>query len=249
MPVFAFGQIPDPMFGQPWMPPTYGQSLNSSGLFSGFSFEPDYFFLNLSVGNYAMEDMRVFQNMLKEDYHSRGLQFEKTLDFPISLQGDIGFDFEKGALTYGPYLNYAVTKGKLHYSDYSGSAFLEQNIYRLLLGGKLSHSIIKNFRIYGKGGINLSFMNLLSFTAIHGAGTDKDQMGFHSLGLHLEPGLAWYYPVKNVIFNVTAGYEFNQQGRTRVTDSPKSFLIDDQKKSVLMDWSGFRFGIGLGFRL
>lgn len=199
------------------------------------------------AGSYGMEDLKALQTRFEEEYRRRDIPVERVLDFPVSLQGEFGYSFEKGPRTYGTYLNYAMTKGKDHYSDYSGETLAQQKVSRILGGFKFSQKLIKDFRVYGKLGVSRSYLDLLFATYIHGGGSEEENLHYNSWGFNLEPGLSWEYPYQNFIFNVSGGYEITKQGSTYKKDSDDELLLNRNWEEVMINWNGFRLGLGVGY--
>ena len=212
-------------------------------------FGQDVIYFNPIVGTYQMEDLRAFQDELKEDFELDGLPLVGVRNFPASLQGELGITYEGEEITYGAFLNYALTEGKLHYSDYSGEAFAELQVSRFMLGGKAARKFHEDFQVYGKLGINRSQMFLVSSLTLNGGGNQAEKMDFYAFGLNLEPGLAWDYSFKNLIFSVSGGYELGLQSKTFFDEYDNVYLTHGREEPVYIDWSGFRLGVGVGFRL
>lgn len=55
------------------------------------------------------------------------------------------------------------------------------------------------------------------------------------------------YQFKSLVFNIAAGYEFNIQGRTNFRDMENACLTDKSKEEGLINWTGARVGMGVGF--
>src|SRR5688572_22721244 len=87
-------------------------------------------------GTYQMRDLQEFQGELAKDFQNNSMPVKITSTFPASLQVEAGMDFPTEFHTFGFFVNYAITQGRLHYGDYSGETFAEQNLNRFLLGFK-----------------------------------------------------------------------------------------------------------------
>lgn len=199
-----------------------------------------------TIGQYTMNSLKEFQMGLNSDINSSGIPTKIVTAFPISLQCDIGFDkILNNDYTLGGYANYAFTKGRMHYSDYSGAAYADQNVSRIVLGFKASKFISRGFAVYGKVGLNYSILKLNFVTTINGSGEQTDGTDFYSIGAIIEPGVSWTYPVKSLSFTANGGYELNIQGKTNFNS--ESYLLNNVGDKVLINWTGFRIGISLAY--
>ena len=199
------------------------------------------------AGSYKMEELKNLQSQFGAQLVVEGIQLERVLDFPASLQGELGLNYEKGGQTYGAFLNHAITGGKDQYKDYSGEVFAEQKMSRVLLGLRFSQEIAKGFKINAKAGYNISHLNLAFATHIYGGGSEVERLYFNSLGASFEPGLRWDYSYRRFLFNALAAYEWNFQGNTYRNRNKDVYLQDLNGQKVKMDWSGYRLGLGVGF--
>lgn len=212
-------------------------------------FGQDIIYFNTIAGTYQMEDLKAFQDELQEDFELDGFPLVGVRNFPASLQWELGVTREEGEITYGGFLNYALTEGKLHYSDYSGEVSAELQVLRIMLGGRAAKRFHKDFQAYAKLGINRSQMNLLSSLTLKGGEEQVERMGFYAFGLNLEPGIAWDYSFKNLVFSVSGGYELGLQSKTFFDEYDNAYLTHGREEPVILNWSGFRLGVGVGVRL
>lgn len=201
-----------------------------------------------TVGHYSMDDMKGFQNQLKTGFENEGITLKPAAEFPLSLMVDAGYlkAFKDNKMYAGGYLNYAYTKGRLHYSDYSGEAYIDQNINRIVLGGQAIRLLGKGFEAYGKAGFNYSTLKIISFNEVYGGDSNKDNVEFYSLGFSGTAGLGWRYAINKIGFGVNAGYEINIQGKTKFKDSD-SDLKDNRGQDIKINWSGARIGLDVSY--
>jgi hypothetical protein len=202
-------------------------------------------------GTYRMNDMKEFQDELLKDFENNSMPVKITSAFPSSLQVEAGMDFPLENCTLGFLMNYAITSGRLHYGDYSGETFAEQNLNRILIGFKASTSIAKNLDVYAKVGVGLSSLNLNFETHINGASSsEKEEVKFKALGLSLEPGVIWQLPYRRFLFSISGGYEINHNGKTKFEElGGDAYLINNNNKPVHLNWSGVRFSTGIAYVL
>jgi len=208
------------------------------------------FYIQGIIGQYSMKGMKKFQEELNSDINESGYPTEVVTDFPLSLQVELGFDRYFGDdYSIGVYLNYAFTKGRIHYRDYSGEMYSDQDISRIVLGGKASKFLDYGFSLYGKAGLNYSMMELQFVTDIYGAGSNTEGFEFYSIGVNIEPGISWLYSYKNFSFSTQFGYELNLQGKTMFKESEDAHLLNQDGDKVIIDWSGLRLGLSLAYIL
>jgi len=211
-------------------------------------------YVNAIVGTYAMNDMKKFQDDLINQYQKIGIDAKRELGFGSSLQLDLGVDkiiSEEKSYTIGGFFNYAVTKGQLGYSDYSGETSAVQDLKRYIVGVKGNHGLSYGFGIYVKAGFSYSTLDLSFFTALNSPPSTTSQTdNFHSIGFILEPGMNWTYNIKKFFLRVQAGYEVNHQGKTtKDTDNNAYLIFNNSNEKVILDWSGARFGFGIGYTI
>lgn len=205
-------------------------------------------FIETTVGQYSMRDLKQLQEDLHKQFVDGGLEVKTVTSFPISLQVDAGYlkEFsEKNSA--GIYLNYAMTKGRIHYADYSGETYADQVVSRVVLGGKGIVRLSHGFAIYGKLGLNYSMLGMKFVSIIYGNGEDEELLRFHSLGFNAEPGVLWTYPKGKFSFDIHAGYELNVQGKTLYNESSGAYLQTEAGGNVIINWTGIRTGIGINY--
>lgn len=202
-----------------------------------------------------MKDMKAFQEALNDEVGSSGIPTKVVLQYPPSMQLEVGFNKinqnRNGTdrYSFGSYLNYAMTRGRLHYQDYSGEVFGNQILRRIVLGGNASAFVSRRLEFYAKIGLNYSMMKIDFSSSINGVGSDSNSSDFHSVGLNLEPGMCLSFPLKRIVISVNTGYEFNVQGTTWLDTNDEVYLVNENGDQVIVDWSGLRLGLSLGYKL
>ncbi|HEX5171500.1 MAG TPA: hypothetical protein VFW11_20120 [Cyclobacteriaceae bacterium] len=201
------------------------------------------------AGNYQMENLKKLQREFEATLLSNDIPVSVVSSFPISLQGEFGIDGTlRDGLLLGGFANYAVTEGRVSYSDYSGSVAIVQDLKRVLVGARILYDIGDNFNLYGKVGLNWTRLVIQTETALVGLGTSKEQAAdVQSFGVAIEPGIQWSKKFNRIKFEANAGYEGNISGKLKNDDG--AYLIDNNGGPITANWSGFRIGIGLCFSL
>jgi hypothetical protein len=209
------------------------------------------FYMHGIVGQYSMKDMKQIQSEFEAGYESSGIPAKSVTEFPMSLQVEIGADKEipENNLAIGGFLNYGFTKGRVDYQDYSGQTYANQNVSRIVLGGKAAKLLPYGFSLYGKIGLNYSMLNMSFVTKINGVGSDEESIDFYSIGLNLEPGGSWTYMSGKFGFSVLAGYEVNIQGKTMLKEDTDAYLQTAEGDKALINWSGMRMALSVSFSL
>lgn len=207
-------------------------------------------YVNGIVGQYSMKDIKIFQAELNDDLTSSGVPTKIVSEFPASVQLDVGLDkiYESG-FSLGGYLNYTFTKGRMHYRDYSGEVYSDQNVSRIVIGAKASKLLQYGFEFYGKVGINYSTLDLEFVSTINNQGYDADELAFYSTGINMEPGISWTYSYKRLLFSIQTSYEINIQGKTIFKEDEDAYLLNKEGSKVIVNWTGLRSGIGIGIRV
>jgi hypothetical protein len=217
--------------------------------FPFFLFAQRTIYIRAIAGNYRMKDMKAIQNEIKSDIRSSGIPVKAVSSFPISIQGEIGMDFtvydsKLREYIIGGFINYAITEGRIHYADYSGSVSAVQNLNRIALGFKAAKNIYHDFDVYGKVGAHYTSYKLRIKTTLQNGKPDDEEIEFNASGLFFEPGIQWNKTIRQFRFIINAGYEVNVNSKTMYGDS---YLQDNEENPVKIDWSGFRLGSGIAF--
>ena len=141
-------------------------------------------YLSGVVGQYSMSDLKQFQSDLQTQYNKLGIAVKNELNFPMSLQAELGFDTpldQNQSYSIGGFINYGFTKGKIGYSDYSGETTASQELNRFLIGVRLSEKLPRGFHFYVKAGYNYSKL-YLDFNSSYTSSTPPSSQSnkFHS---------------------------------------------------------------------
>jgi hypothetical protein len=218
------------------------QSLQAQNLYFGFQ-----------LGSYNMKDMKSIQADVLAQYISvTNVSVAKELEFPASLQAEGGIDFkldEKNTL--GGFFNYAITKGRIGYSDYSGSLSFGQDLSRYLFGIKYQLFLKKYLALQSKLGFNHSNLNITSGTFVTGTTGTTTAENFYSNGVSVIPGVSLYHHFSRVSFQLELGYEMNFQSKTYYGKDSRAYLLvnTQSNEKAYIDWSGFRSGLLIGILL
>lgn len=206
--------------------------------------------LTAVAGNYEMKDMKAIQDELQKDL-SLTYPTKVVSEFPMSLQLELGFDFDaRGSdITKGLYMNYALTKGRIHYADYSGQVYVDQNVSRFQFGGRLRAQVADNIGFYLKGGVTYSKLDFVSVIELAGAGRQEDIVSLHSWGISAEPGFSWGRDFGRLGMLLNVGFELNFQGKTLLDSNPDAHLLLPNGETAAINWTGARFGASLGYYL
>ena len=208
-------------------------------------------YIRAVFGTYQMQDLKDFQEEMLSDFQNELIPVKIVSAFPASLQVEAGMDFPTKRYTLGFLANYAITSGRLHYSDYSGETFAEQNLNRISIGIKGSTPIARHLDLYAKVSGGLSSLNLNFETHVNGASSDaKEEIDFKAMGVSVEPGMIWQVPFQKFLFSISGGYELNFNGKTNFEKlGAHTYLVNGSSEPVSIDWSGMRLSVGIAFVL
>jgi hypothetical protein len=200
------------------------------------------------AGTYKMADMKYIQDELKALFGY--IPFEKVSSFPPSLQCELMIDRKfKNKKILGHYVNYALTRGRAHYADYSGDATLGQDLVRFGTGFKyLAPMGSRGFYFYAKSGIIFTSFSMSVTTKLTGGNAKKSSQSFDAVGYTFEPGLSWQKEYKRFVFYVSSGYELCLNGKTN-SNSYEGYITNRTGGKARIDWSGARIGLGAAMRI
>jgi hypothetical protein len=208
-------------------------------------------YVSCIAGQYTMTDMRSTQDKLIKDYTaSFGVPMESRLSFPVSLQLELGGNFQlSNRNSLGFFGSYANTKGQLGYSDFSGEVESQQDVSRFFLGGKYTLNLNRHFSFYTKVGYVTSTLVFDEHLTIGGVIVSSNHKGFHSKGFSLEPGLQYSYNTSDFTLKLFGGYELNFQGTTWLDTDSNAYLLKPSGGKAIIDWTGYRIGFAVEYKI
>jgi hypothetical protein len=214
-------------------------------------------YLKLSIesglGSYSMTDLKDLN-----DYFSSNFIFDiKTVsNFPQYLFYRpavlIGF-LERNSV--GPVYTFQSTGSRISAQDYSGNYRFDMKIHSNCPGIIYQYDVIsKNnfaFSAQAEAGLNFSKLEATEILEVSDTAILNDSYVFESLNYHLLPRISAGYQYKQFAFSVSGGYLFQFGDEPLYTDNNKDHFLYNNgiKKTVKADWSGFRIGISLSYRL
>lgn len=215
----------------------------------GSTFAQDRIYLSGTVGTYSMKMMKDFQDDVAKSMDDENIQLKPVIEFPMSLQVSGGFLRSLNENNYaGGYINYAFTKGRLHYSDYSGETYFDQFVRRAVLGAEFRNSSQSGWYFYLRVGFDYSWLKLVSGTEISGGGKAENSSSFYSIGVDAEPGFGWEHTVyKQFAIGFNAGFDINYQGKTFFSEDHNAYLLDGHGDAIKLSWSGARVGLAVTY--
>jgi hypothetical protein len=164
--------------------------------------------------------------------------------YELTVQGILTKRLKLGGL-----LGYTSTGGRMHYGDYSGEVSCDQMLKAIMLGVEFNVQVNRSERFplhFGlKGGTISSYYDLDIALRVYDD-EDTDHVAFRSTNIFIEPGFkmsAHLYKILSA--HVYTGYNVNPyKGVVHLKDS-KTYLLNDAKEEVKIDWSGYRVGAGI----
>jgi|GEM_PF-4225178 len=200
----------------------------------------------IGMGSYAMKSQKLFQN----DFSKRlDIPFRKVHEFPNfpTYGGALGFRISAAA-SVGLWGEFSSTGGRIHYSDYSGHALMDQVLTSFQAGPyiqlRLNVSDSWPFYFTAHGSVATTTENIKSEFKI-GSQSVKEQIRLTATNIGFRPGLMLGHPVG--VFNFQFGLGAEIQSARELTDNKENVLKTSDRKELTAQWSGWRMTLGVGF--
>jgi hypothetical protein len=196
------------------------------------------------LGTYSMKDLKQLNNLVLEDLP---VEAKITDDFPATLSWRAGIiPFSYKAASFGMTGSYQSTGSRINYIDYSGEYKLDQVIssydLSLLIRFKLKES---RLNLYETNYLSYAFTRLkISEMVLE----ESSEYKFKSGSLQYEPCLNLGYAFHSFEFLANLGYVIDLGGKLVSKDGDDMKLINPEtNKRMKSNWSGFRFGLSIGW--
>ncbi len=197
---------------------------------------------------FSMRDLKSTQNLILE-FSPEGSRVVES--FPVFVSHDINLMFKIAEVRLiGFWSGYQSTGGRISYADYSGSLNTDILIsayhFGLTYQEKMGNSPIwLSFKLAYRGN-DASISSKLKTPNFE----EKSEFKYDSKSIPLRPGLVLRKSFWKLYFNISIEYEFSQIGTPlEQVDDPDIKVLNEDGEEAIVDWSGFRLGIGLGIQL
>jgi len=205
--------------------------------------------IKAGYGSFAMKDMKKLQDSFMEE---TTLPYKVTTSFPSFLTFELQFTTELNEdLVIGAQLAYKSTGGRMHYGDYSGETYVNQELGAFSVGFHISGYLSKEEKYAVPIFMNVDavFTDLKIKSGLRlGDHQETDQLKFSSLGISFEPGVGYRRYFSRFVLGFDVGYEINVNGKLNFSEDDEAYLSDDENNPLKAQWSGFRLKLGTGFR-
>ncbi|HEX6891053.1 MAG TPA: type IX secretion system membrane protein PorP/SprF, partial [Chryseolinea sp.] len=213
-----------------------------------FSLVPQY-------GSFNMNDLKDLQSGQAKNISDSLHTSPKTVyDFPSYWGFRVSTSYVKNRNSYSFYVGYNTTGGRIHYSDYSGVIKLDKQVSNTNFSLGYSYAMLNSQRFKltaGIGvGIALSTIDAENLVEIY-VSEEKDQSTtkYHGHQFFTTPEICFSYaPLKFLYLELTAGYH-QQLSSSAMHDDSAGDLIDNSGEKVSPNWSGYRLGAGIGYKI
>jgi hypothetical protein len=200
----------------------------------------------IGMGTYSMKSQKLFQN----DFSKRlGIPFRKIHEFPNfpTYGGALGFRISDAA-SMGLWGEFASTGGRLHYSDYSGHAMLDQVLTSFQAGPylQLRVNLSDSWPLYftAHGSIATTTENIKSEFKI-GTESEMERIRLTAVNYGVRPGLMLGHPIG--VFNFQLGIGAEILSARELKNDKDMVIKTSDRKELSAQWSGWRMTFGVGF--
>ncbi len=203
----------------------------------------------VGYGSFAMKDMKKLQDSFMEEAI---IPYKVTASFPSFLTFELQYVTElNDDFAIGGQLGYKSTGGRMHYGDYSGESYVNQELGAFSIGFHMSSYLQKEEKYAIPIFLNVDavFTNLMIESGLRiGDQQESEQVKFKSLGILFEPGVGYRKYFSWFVLGFDLGYEINFNDKLYFTEDDEAYLVDDQDNPLKAQWSGLRMKLGAGIR-
>jgi hypothetical protein len=202
-------------------------------------------------GSYSMSGLKGFNSFVVSS-----IPFETRVvdSYPSYVYYQPSLIYSFNDFSFGALYSYQSTGSRISSVDYSGEYKLDTRIKTSAIGFSIEHNfrIVENpmpyFAPYLKLGYMFTSMQLNEFLRVYDETYVDYGLQLSSDNYFIEPGIKIGYGFGKLDTNLSLGYLF-QFGDGYLKGPNKTYLITDKDKKISPDWSGFRLGISLVFRI
>ena len=202
--------------------------------------------LNISVrvvrGNYKMERMKALLPGGFERHGGLNLPYDRIDSYPSSTGYEAVFSGSMNRWVLGTKVAVRSTHGKLEYNEVVN---FEDNLKEWEITEFVKYNFISGDKIKTAIGVNIGMgettsKSIVRFSRNGQSGFAKDENKF--LNIYLGPEISVNYYLREVVFlNALIGYDHHIVKKLLYT-----YGVGIDKET---DWSGIRYGLGLGIKL
>src|SRR5260221_2641381 len=211
----------------------------------------------MNYGTFAMGDPKTFQNQAQSI--SMPLHAKQVATFPAYWGYDGQLYFNTGQrFKIGIFGGFNSTAGRVSYSDYSGSASVDQQTqcYQVGLGSEYELANIRNgwqFFFTMRAGAIITKYDYSSILTLGGV-PNQQVVKFKANSYLLSPGFAVNKKLDNSIFvSGEIRYLLDTEGKLRDSNGFNLLIHGTPRnpgsRPVYTDWSGLRIGLMIGLYL
>jgi len=204
----------------------------------------------VGYGTYSMKSQKKFQHEYNINSNVRLIKVHSFPYFPtlgISLNFPVSPSFSLGI--WG---EYASTGGRLHYSDYSGYAVMDQVLSTLQAGPFIQYRVNKStswpFYFTLHGSFAHTIEKLTSEIKVNGK-LDNEFFKLKSLNYGIRPGIMIAHHLNLFVFQMGVGSELQIHGELKDKRKKDIIFRTSDGKNLTAQWDGIRLTFGIGFKL
>lgn len=202
------------------------------------------------IASYAMKSMKYHGENLQEDFP---VDARFVAEFPVYIYYELSVTQRIRNCYVGGSISYGSTGARINYTDYSGSITADQNVRYFEFGPQFAvllnpEATVSYFKFTLKPAVLFGRYDLVFATRI-GDQFEKEDIGFNSINIALQPGLSYSHRIlKKFDLTLHAGYNANlYKGDLIFRENDSLFLKDKKGDKVTLDWSGLRIGMGVNY--
>jgi hypothetical protein len=213
------------------------------------------FTLGVNYGTFAMKDLKDLQESYLTDLQP-DIAAEIQYKFPPYYGYGLCLNFVGEGYSIGIEGGYNSTGGRVSYSDYSGKLLVDQLVRapKISLQGQFllsKEESGKSIKFYLLTSLGTSFNTYNLDYSIEAANTApySESIKFNSMNIQLGGGFLARKNFKRIFLTTEIKYQHDFAGNLKLSTNSDYTLLTPKGDKAKVDWSGIRFGIGIGISL
>lgn len=196
--------------------------------------------LETGYGSYYMKDLKQLQSSV---VLQSNVNLKSVSNFPSYFNYSVNIGYSvNNQTTVGIAFRYASTGARSDYSDYSGSARLDQLLNSYLIGSYINRKLNKSnvWPILLCLNVNTirTNVNVSSYLNVNGLGANNESFSMKGIGVGAMGSFILQRSLgKNLYLFARGGYEAFVNSKLKLNGGTANFEAQ---------WGGFRFGFGVG---
>jgi hypothetical protein len=200
-----------------------------------------------------MSDLKDYQSEQSKNISDTLLTTPETIyDFPSYWGFRINASYVSKRSNYSLHVGHNATGGRLHYSDYSGEIKIDKHVSNTNVSLSYAYDILNttHFKLRAGLGVGVAFSTIEANNLVEiyvSEEKDEEITNYKGKQVFINPEASFVYaPLKFLFVELVAAYTKQVGSTEMIAGSDK--LADANGDNVAPDWTGYRLGVGIGYK-